>query len=55
MLEVLEEADAFTARILAENTTVAPGMQDVLNKNDNFLNREDLIFLGFMESEYEQI
>ena len=55
MLEVLEEADAFTARILAENTTVAPGIQDILNKNDNFLNREDLIFLGFMEAEYEQI
>lgn len=55
MLEVLEEADILTDRILAENTTAAPGMIEILKKNDNFLSREDLVFLGFMQNEYELI
>lgn len=55
MLEVLDEADALTDRILAENTKADPGMIEILKKNDNFLSKEDLIYLGFMEREYELI
>jgi len=55
MLEVLESDDIFTNKILAENTTVQPGMLEILKKNDNFLSKEDLIYLGFMEREYEPI
>lgn len=55
MLELLESDDAFMNRILADNTTVQPGMLEILKKNDNFLSKEDLIFLGFMEREYELI
>lgn len=53
MLELLESDDEFTNRVLSENTTVQPGMLEILKKNDNFLSKQDLIFLGFMESEYE--
>lgn len=53
MLEILDDDDAFTERVLAENTTVQAGMVEILKKNDNFLSKEDLIFLGFMEREYE--
>jgi len=55
MLAILEEDDLFTERLLAENTKVAPEMLEVLKKNDNFLSKEDLIYLGFMEREYEPI
>jgi ATP-dependent protease ClpP protease subunit len=55
MITVLEAEDALTNRILAENTTVAPEMLEILKKNDNFLSKEDLIYLGFMEREYELI
>ncbi len=55
ILEMLEEDDLFTERVLAENTTVAPEMLEILKKNDNFLSKEDLIYLGFMEREYELI
>lgn len=55
MLEVLDEADALTDRILAENTKADRGMIEILKKNNNFLSKEDLIFLGFMEREYELI
>lgn len=55
MLEMLEEDDAFIEKVLAENTTLDPGMYEILKKNDNFLSRQDLIFLGFMEESYELI
>lgn len=55
ILEILQDDDIFTERILAENTTVAPAMLEILKKNDNFLSKEDLIYLGFMEREYELI
>jgi len=55
MLEILEADDVMTNRILQENTTVQPGMLEILKKNDNFLSKADLIYLGFMESEYELI
>ncbi len=55
ILEMLEEDDLFTERVLAENTTVQPEILEILKKNDNFLSKEDLIFLGFMEREYELI
>ena len=55
MLEALESDDILTNRILSENTTVQPGMLEILKKNDNFLSKEDLIYLGFMEREYEPI
>ena len=55
MLEMLEEDDAFIEKVLSENTTLEPGMYEILKKNDNFLSRQDLIFLGFMEDEYELI
>lgn len=55
MLDELERCDALTDRILTENTTVEPGMLEILKKNDNFLSKEDLIYLGFMEREYELI
>jgi len=55
ILEMLEEDDLFTERVLTENTTVAPAMLEILKKNDNFLSKEDLIYLGFMEREYELI
>ncbi len=55
MLEILESSDELTNRILSENTTVQPGMLEILKKNDNFLSKEDLIYLGFMEREYEPI
>ena len=53
MLAILEADDIFTNRILAENTTIQPGMLEILKKNDNFLSKADLIYLGFMETEYE--
>lgn len=53
MLAILEADDLFTNRILAENTTIQPGMLEILKKNDNFLSKADLIYLGFMEPEYE--
>lgn len=55
MLEELERCDELTNRIIEENTTLAPGMFEILKKNDTFLGKEDLIYLGFMESEYELI
>lgn len=55
MLEALEADDAFIEQVIAENTTLDSGMYEILKKNDNFLSREDLIFLGFMEREYELI
>lgn len=53
MLELLESDDLFMNRVLADNTAVQSGMLEILKKNDNFLSKEDLIFLGFMEREYE--
>lgn len=53
MLEVLQKDDEFTNRVVAENTTISPEMLEILKKNDNFLTKSDLIFLGFMEKEYE--
>jgi len=55
MIQVLELHEEVTDRVVSENTTVEPGMLEVLKKNDNFLSKEDLIFLGFMEREYEPI
>jgi ATP-dependent protease ClpP protease subunit len=55
MIDVLETCDALVDKVLTENTTVEPGMLEILKKNDNFLSKEDLIFLGFMEREYELI
>lgn len=55
ILEILEAEDIFVNRVLAENTTLDAGMYEILKKNDNFLSRQDLIFLGFMEDEYELI
>jgi ATP-dependent protease ClpP protease subunit len=55
MLEMLQRDDELTDRILAENTTIQPEMLEILKKNDNFLTKSDLIFLGFMEKEYELI
>lgn len=53
MMEVLQVEDAMTDKILSENTKVQPEMLEILKKNDNFLSKEDLIFLGFMDREYE--
>jgi len=55
MLDILEADDELTNRIISENTTLQPGMLEILKKNDNFLSKEDLIYLGFMEREYELI
>jgi ATP-dependent protease ClpP protease subunit len=55
MLDIIAVGDELTNKILSENTTVEPGMLEILKKNDNFLSKEDLIFLGFMEREYELI
>lgn len=55
MAEVLKADDVFVRRLIAENTELGEGMFEILRKNDNFLSRQDLIFLGFMENEYEPI
>lgn len=55
MLSILEADDALTNKILAENTTVQPGMLEILKKNDNYLSKSDMVFLGFMQEEYELI
>lgn len=52
---LVESANAIIDAIVAENTTVAPEILEVLMKNDNFLSKEDMIYLGFMEREYELI
>ena len=52
---LVESANAILDSIVEENTTVAPEILQVLMKNDNFLSKEDLIYLGFMEREYELI
>jgi len=52
---LVESANAIIDSIVAENTTVAPEILGVLMKNDNFLSKEDMIYLGFMEREYELI
>jgi ATP-dependent protease ClpP protease subunit len=53
MLEMLEEDDAFTARVLRENTKVSEDMLEILSKNDNYLSKKDLIYLGFMQESYD--
>lgn len=55
MAEVLKADDVFVRRLIAENTNLSADMFEILRKNDNFLSRQDLIFLGFMENEYEPI
>lgn len=55
MLEELQRADEIGHRIIEENTTADPNIMAILEKNENFLSRTDLIFLGFMENEYELI
>jgi len=55
LVVLVESANAIIDSIVAENTTVAPEILEVLMKNDNFLSREDMIYLGFMEREYEPI
>ena len=53
MLEVLEQADIVGDRIIAENTNLSPEMISILKKNKNYLDKEDLIYLGIMEREYQ--
>lgn len=55
MLEELLKADEVGKRIVSENTTVTPEILNILDKNENYLSREDLVYLGFMENEYELI
>jgi ATP-dependent protease ClpP protease subunit len=55
MAEVLRDHDVFVRRIMEENTRIADGMFEILRKNDNFLSRKDLIYLGLMQEEYEPI
>lgn len=55
MLQELEASDLFVARITAENTTATPEVLNFLKKNENYLNKEDLIYFGFMQRDYELI
>lgn len=51
----LEHCDQVANRIVKENTTATPEILSMLNRNENYLSKEDLIYLGFMEREYELI
>jgi ATP-dependent protease ClpP protease subunit len=57
MAEILQADDVFVRRIIAENTELPAGMFEILKKNDNFLSKNDLVFLGLMPEEeiYEPI
>jgi ATP-dependent protease ClpP protease subunit len=55
MAEVLKADDIFVRRLIAENTNLADGMFEILRKNDNFLSRKDLVYLGLMQEEYKPI
>lgn len=57
MAEILQADDVFVRRIIAENTELPDGMFEILKKNDNFLSKNDLVFLGLMPEEevYEPI
>lgn len=55
MLEEAEMFDEVIAEVIADNTKVAPEALNFLSKNENFLSKQDLIYLGFMEAEHELI
>lgn len=39
-------------KIISENTNISPEAFNLLKKNETFMDRNDLIFLGLMENEY---
>jgi len=56
--EMLEEAELFDElliEIVKESTNVDPQALSFLMKNENYLTPADLIYLGFIEAEYELI
>jgi ATP-dependent protease ClpP protease subunit len=55
MLEDAERFDILIKEIIDENTGVKPEALSFLIRNENFLSREDLIYLGFIEAEYKLI
>jgi ATP-dependent protease ClpP protease subunit len=53
IFEVLSYAQNFSDRIISENTDISPEAFNLLRKNETFMDRNDLIFLGLMENEYK--
>lgn len=52
MAEELEACDEVTDEILAQCTSIDTGLLNILKNNENFLGKEDLIYAGLMEREY---
>ena len=53
IFEVLTYAQNLSDRIFYENTNISPEAFNLLRKNESFMDRNDLIFLGLMENEYK--
>jgi ATP-dependent protease ClpP protease subunit len=53
IFEVLSYFQNVRDRIISENTNISPEAFNLLRKNETFMDRNDLIFLGLMENEYE--
>jgi len=53
MLSILKPAELVGDRIIAENTNLSKEMGVILKKNENYLSKSDLIFLGLMDENYE--
>lgn len=53
MLSILKPAELVGDRIILENTKLSKEMGVILKKNENYLSKRDLIFLGLMDENYE--
>lgn len=51
--EVLEYAQMVSDKLVLENTNISEQAFNLLKKNETFMDRNDLIFLGLMENEYK--
>lgn len=53
IFEVLDYFQKVRDRIISENTNISPEAFNPLKKNETFMDRNDLVFLGLMENEYK--
>lgn len=52
IFDILEYAQNVSDKIILENSNISSEAFNLLKKNENFMDRNDLIFLGLMENEY---
>jgi ATP-dependent protease ClpP protease subunit len=53
IFEILDYFQNVRDKIVSENTNISPEAFSLLKKNETFMDRNDLIFLGLMENEYK--